>query len=166
MIVLNWIFKGRILRQIFHSINHLTWLKSKRWTSRSWIAWRLKLSSTLVYGQNHRWTRETKKRIKKTNNQCIINLKDSIHQMRMPPMEKCGSMLDQYVLFRDQLTNISTQNGSQSRIYWLTVGLVSIQTKFYFPSSSFASCSSLIRSSETYFANNSCFLRSNNARSI
>ncbi len=39
-------------------------------------------------------------------------------------------------------------------------------TIFYFPRKSFDSCSSFKRSSETYLASNSCFFRSNNARSI
>ncbi len=37
---------------------------------------------------------------------------------------------------------------------------------FYFPSKSLDSCSSFKRSSDTYLASNSCFFRSNNARSI
>lgn len=54
---------------VFSSI--FTLERSKRWTRRSWIAWRLKLSSTFVNGQIHRWTKQTKNNMRKAKNQFI-----------------------------------------------------------------------------------------------
>lgn len=51
--------------------DRITLDKFHRWMRRSWIAWRLKLSSTLVNGQIQRWMRETRNRMRNAKSQCI-----------------------------------------------------------------------------------------------
>ena len=144
----------------FLSMVNLTFDMFKRWMSRSWIACKLKLSSTFVNGQTNRWMRQTLKRRTNANNQCILDLKLSQEYVCYVHWQS----LFWETLFICNRRQIEKENATEIR---LLNGWFSLQKKiFYFPSRSFDSCSSFNKSSDTYFASNSCFFRSNKARSI
>jgi hypothetical protein len=63
------------LHLFFFQILFLTFDILKRWIRRSWIACKLKLSSTFVYGQINKWIRHPINKRMNAKNQCIIYLK-------------------------------------------------------------------------------------------
>ena len=131
------------------------------------MAWRLKLSSTLVNGQINKWMHASRNRMTNANNQCMSNLKNSIIHWLCRTYVMCifGRI---FLLLRiDKQTD--KWKKKEKKKFFSCFFLVLFYIRFffvYFPNKSFDSCSSFNRSSETYLANNSCFLRSNIARSI